>query len=94
MIGWITGTDYTSSSMHRNTRRELVPCPWPDRFEFEELSADEALQVQGDIRQCTFVFSRAYDLRRHLKAGHGLDLTKDLMDRWVMNWRERDVDRI
>ena len=89
-IEWITGTNYTSPSTHRNTRRALVPCPWPNGFEPKDPNRNELLQVQADadIGRCAFVFSRAYDLRRHLKADHGLELTKNEMDEWVRNWRE------
>lgn len=92
IIGWITGTDYTSVSAHRNTRRALVPCPWPNRFETEDSNVDESVHAQDDMGKCTFVFSRAYDLRRHLKADHGLELSKDEADSWVRDWRERHVE--
>jgi len=77
-IGWITGKDYTSSAKHRNTRRPLLPCPWPNGFGFEE-----------NVGQCAYIFSRAYDLRRHLKTDHALELSKEEIDHWAQDWRER-----
>lgn len=91
-IGWITGTNYTSPSAHRNTRRALVSCPWPDGFGPGDLNLDEPARAQADIEHCAFVFSRAYDLRRHLRADHGLEFTKDEMDNWVRNWREEHLN--
>ncbi|KAF8517174.1 hypothetical protein BU17DRAFT_50145 [Hysterangium stoloniferum] len=83
-IAWITGQSYTYPSTHNNTRRRLVPCPWPNRF-------DSASEDTGETseRPCAFIFSRAYDLRRHLKADHTLELTKDEVDGWVRDWRSR-----
>ncbi|KAF8487680.1 hypothetical protein JB92DRAFT_2758971 [Gautieria morchelliformis] len=94
IIGWITGTNYVSPSAHHNTRRALVPCPWPDRFESEDLNGDKPTPAQAGLGQCAFMFSRAYDLRRHLKSDHGLELTKDETDEWVRNWREQHSDTI
>lgn len=77
-IGWLTGKDYTTPASHRNARRPLLPCPWPDGFE-------------SDVKmgQCSYLFHRAYDLRRHLKADHSLELTKTEVDAWARTWRNR-----
>ena len=40
------------------------------------------------VKRCAYIFSRAYDLRRHLKAEHGLELDKEEVDGWVRDWRE------
>ena len=77
-IGWLTGKDYNSTSAHHNTRRALLPCPWPNGFESEE-----------SIGQCSYLFNRAYDLRRHLKTDHSLELTKDEVDHWARDWRRK-----
>lgn len=82
-IDWITGKEYTTPSAHNNTRRPLVPCPWPDRFNLSiPLDEDEPTE------KCSYIFGRAYDLRRHLKAVHSLDLTKEEVDGWVRAYRE------
>ncbi|KIJ45349.1 hypothetical protein M422DRAFT_166865 [Sphaerobolus stellatus SS14] len=77
-IGWMTGKDYSAASAHRNSRRALLPCPWPNGFESEE-----------NIGQCSYLFNRAYDLRRHLKTDHGLELSKDEVDCWAEDWRSK-----
>lgn len=37
----------------------------------------------GGGPRCTYVFSRAYDLRRHLLAEHSLELEREVVDEWV-----------
>jgi len=34
-------------------------------------------------KACDYVFSRAYDLRRHLRAEHGVEAEKESVDDWV-----------
>ena len=36
---------------------------------------------------CEYVFGRAYDLRRHLRAVHGVSLDKDVVDAWARKER-------
>jgi len=40
-------------------------------------------------RTCEYVFSRAYDLRRHLRAEHDVDVEKDKVDEWVKGAKAR-----
>ncbi|GJJ06620.1 hypothetical protein Clacol_000813 [Clathrus columnatus] len=83
-IDWITGKNYILRSGHNNTRRPLVPCPWPNRFDLTM-----TIRKEESIEKCSYIFSRAYDLRRHLKAEHSLELTKDEVDAWVKAYREK-----
>ena len=39
--------------------------------------------------QCEYVFSRAYDLRRHLQAEHGVEIRREKLDEWVQREKER-----
>lgn len=40
-------------------------------------------------KACDYVFSRAYDFRRHLRAEHGVDAEKDRVDEWVKGAKAR-----
>jgi hypothetical protein len=47
----------------------------------------DGLTIRGEVDKqdvpCKFVFSRAYDLRRHLTAYHELEYPKEVIDGWV-----------
>lgn len=70
VIDFITGKHYLESKRGR----ALVRCPYPAHF---------CRSVLSDAGACRFVFSRAYDLRRHLRAEHGEEWEKDDVDAWV-----------
>lgn len=38
---------------------------------------------------CDFVFTRAYDLRRHLRAFHHVDVEKEIIEKWMKGQREQ-----
>ncbi|KAG9087691.1 Strongly-conserved Zn-finger binding protein (TFIIIA), partial [Ceratobasidium sp. UAMH 11750] len=57
-------------------RPRIIACPWPDAFGAGD-SADQTAP------RCAFRFSRAYDLRRHLKSAHGLEVESDEVAAWV-----------
>lgn len=61
--------------------RKILRCPWP-----HFISGSESMQVaeeKDSKMQCEAIFHRAYDLRRHLKADHGLEVGKEEMVAWV-----------
>jgi hypothetical protein len=44
---------------------------------------NEGRDVEGlGESRCKFIFSRAYDLRRHLGSVHGMEYEKEVVDRW------------
>lgn len=68
LIDQLTGTSYLGES--QKTRR-VLPCPWPSMAD----------TVQSPRQSCAHVFGRMYDLRRHLKSGHGIEMdTASLAD--------------
>ncbi|QRV73745.1 C2H2 zinc finger [Ceratobasidium sp. AG-Ba] len=63
-------------------RPRLIACPWPNAF------GPEPSISAGMIRtRCAFKFSRAYDLRRHLKSAHCLEVEADEVGFWVEEQR-------
>lgn len=44
----------------------------------------------GGTAPCEYVFGRAYDLRRHLRAVHGVELDKGTVDGWARKIRGKD----
>jgi general transcription factor IIIA len=67
-IDFITGVDYATAAKSRDFK-----CPWPS--------------VGGDVarsaNKCDYAFSRAYDLRRHMKATHGYDSSGPELERYI-----------
>ncbi|KAH9937572.1 uncharacterized protein B0H18DRAFT_867289 [Fomitopsis serialis] len=87
-IDFITGAAYEARSQVRlGTSPRSLKCPFPylpSSFREDE-SADEDVAASKAIHdpQCQYVFSRAYDLRRHLLAEHEVELGKEVVDEWV-----------
>ena len=80
-IDMITGNAYAKQAEEAKSK---VRCPYPELTGL--LSVAEIQSIPGPsaaLRPCNFVFSRAYDLRRHLNAFHGLDIPKDVADGWM-----------
>lgn len=71
----LTGMSYQTQV--RTTAK--LECPYPD----VSLLVEES--IAGSSAKCQYVFTRAYDLRRHLKSEHGLDVEKEKADEWVVH---------
>ncbi|EUC56061.1 transcription factor iiia protein, putative [Rhizoctonia solani AG-3 Rhs1AP] len=88
IINLITGQDYDASPRSLKTgaaRPRAIHCPWPNAFEMRKSSDKEhAFPLAGTQDQCAFRFKRAYDLRRHLRSAHGLDVNADEVGAWVL----------
>jgi general transcription factor IIIA len=84
IINEITGVAY-----EERTARTPAPlrCPHPAMEGFPSTSSAENLSMWGGAVTCEYVFGRAYDLRRHLRAVHGVDLDKEIVDRWARSIR-------
>lgn len=73
----------------------LLPCPHPDLTPFnlqitetpETVTAKRAAQIAVGEIECEYVFGRAYDLRRHLSAVHGVVVEKGVVDAWALEVR-------
>ena len=86
MINEITGVAYEERTA--NTPAPLR-CPYPAMEGFPPPPSLERLSIYGDARPCEYVFGRAYDLRRHLRAVHGVELQKETVDVWARKIRDR-----
>ncbi|KAG1740797.1 uncharacterized protein EDB91DRAFT_339426 [Suillus paluster] len=85
-IDRITGQAYSLRS--RMPTSKTVRCPYPDIEGLLLLSPDPPLS-SSSVR-CEHILTRAYDLRRHLKAEHGLVGDKSKVDSWVKSHRGVD----
>lgn len=87
-IDFITGAAYDARSQARlSSGSRSLQCPFPDlppslccSDDAERAAAPSS--VDGGPR-CLYVFSRAYDLRRHLLAEHKLEPEREVVDEWV-----------
>ena len=86
IINEITGVAYEERTA--NTPAPLR-CPHPA---MEGLpSAPVESNLLGDATPCEYVFGRAYDLRRHLRAVHGVGLDKETVDGWARKIRGKRI---
>ncbi|KAF5375073.1 hypothetical protein D9758_000102 [Tetrapyrgos nigripes] len=97
-IDVITGNAYASRAKERLKNYKTIQCPYPnfDTISYKSvpstsISASGSGQLlagggkAGEVDgPCKYVFSRAYDLRRHLLAEHHIDATKESVDAWVI----------
>lgn len=81
----ITGKTYKTRATAHLALAHKLQCPHPD---LHNLTSDEVDGASGSKR-CEFVFSRAYDLRRHLRSEHGVDLDKDIVSMWMERTKSR-----
>lgn len=71
-IDSITGKSYVD-----HAKANAFQCPYPDLPEIF------AMAGPSTSRPCAHFFRRAYDLRRHMRSEHRLDVEKELVDEWV-----------
>jgi len=90
-IDTITGMSYTSKANDRLTASKALRCPHPHLGALVSItgSGDHEMAGSSMSRICEYVFSRAYDLRRHLRAEHEVDVEKDKVDEWVKGAKAR-----
>ena len=85
IIDEITGVAYK-----KRTASGKVPltCPYPTMEGLPSALATDEQNLWGkDVAPCEYVFGRAYDLRRHLLAVHGISLDKEVADTWARKER-------
>ncbi|CAG8657976.1 13759_t:CDS:2, partial [Acaulospora colombiana] len=68
--------------------RRVILCPWPSFLSLNVASEDDHAVHEGtvvgtELIACGGIFHRAYDLRRHLRADHGLELSKEELNAWL-----------
>lgn len=73
-IDILTGVAYADRAQTLLHNRKVHTCPFRT-----------FMPNTDDNIDCPFVFSRAYDLKRHLKSSHDIELSREDADRWVGN---------
>lgn len=69
-------------------RLRQLRCPYPNLSGFSSSSSPSSSQpLQAAAAACEYAFGRAYDLRRHLDAVHGVVLEKEVVDAWARRVR-------
>ena len=74
----ITGKSYATRSRQLLARPNTLRCPYPD---VHELVGGAIVPVTQS--SCEYVFSRAYDFRRHLHSEHSIEIDREHIDAWV-----------
>jgi general transcription factor IIIA len=80
-IDTLTGQLYAKRTHASVVDSKALRCPYPGVDELADALANEQEISMGP--RCQYAFSRAYDLRRHLKAVHNIDSSKERVDEWV-----------
>ncbi|KAL4071237.1 hypothetical protein V8B97DRAFT_436074 [Scleroderma yunnanense] len=75
----ITGKAYS----HRSQNPKSIRCPYPHIEDLLASSSDSTIPSASSSKTCDHVLTRAYDLRRHLKAEHGVLVDKQKVDQWT-----------
>lgn len=89
VIALLTGQDYheplvTSKAKAKAAHRpRVIACPWPNAFGGTRFSSGSDNPTVNHPSKCAFMFSRAYDLRRHLRSAHGLEVGAHEVGAWV-----------
>lgn len=78
-IETITGKAYVA----RLQNAMSIRCPYPHIDALVASSATLDASGPSSSKTCEHVLTRAYDLRRHLRAEHGVDTEKEQVDVWV-----------
>ncbi|KAH7921273.1 hypothetical protein BV22DRAFT_1038843 [Leucogyrophana mollusca] len=75
--------DATGAFPQSHTEMPMGSSSQNSRLSSQIAVADPGSHAHASTRPCAHVLTRAYDLRRHLRAEHGLDVDKDVVDSWV-----------
>ncbi|KAJ7125020.1 hypothetical protein C8R44DRAFT_782068 [Mycena epipterygia] len=85
-IDMITGNTYAQNAHKKLNAAKALRCPYPDLDGLVLVQHSEQDDTNGHLvagPTCEYVFSRAYDLRRHLQTAHDVVAEKENVDRWV-----------
>ncbi|KAF8160859.1 hypothetical protein B0H34DRAFT_765950 [Crassisporium funariophilum] len=94
-IDAITGQAYAERADNILKSAKGLCCPFPHLQALQgEQPPDDSINSPntGATQTCTYVFSRAYDLRRHLASFHDVVVRKISVDEWVS--RQKRIMRL
>lgn len=80
-INYITGAAYEQNARIKVDKGLALPCPYP------VLEGLVPPDLVSGAHPCGYVFSRAYDLRRHMRTAHNVEIDKARIDTWVKQKR-------
>lgn len=90
LLDLLTGHNYSpTASTSDNTRKFLCPFPgllYDERF-VEDVEVDEK-HNQGDDDDCEWRFGRIYDVKRHLKSTHGIEVEAKTLESWYQGFED------
>ncbi|KAF5385936.1 hypothetical protein D9615_002293 [Tricholomella constricta] len=91
-IDTITGNSYAKRTLRKLANATALLCPHPrlEMITWVTTHHQTAHSTKQSKHGCEYAFSRAYDLRRHLKTAHGVNAVKESVDRWV---KEQKAER-
>lgn len=84
-IDVITGVAYENHAKAILATARGLRCPYPDLDDLVYEALDKTLSTTSN---CGYVFSRAYDFRRHLRGTHGIEAMKGSVESWVRSQRQ------
>jgi general transcription factor IIIA len=83
-IDTITGETYAKHAEEMVKSTKSLRCPYPHLQNLTVgINFPPSMDSSSSRHNCDYVFSRGYDLRRHLGASHGVNLLKETIDEWV-----------
>ncbi|KAF8972906.1 hypothetical protein BDZ97DRAFT_1649233 [Flammula alnicola] len=92
-IDMITGNAYAKRAEANVKNAKALCCPFPS---LQDLTGDPCSvnPASHSIAACDYVFSRGYDLRRHLSASHDIMVSKETIDSWVRRQKQGNLCKI
>lgn len=85
----LTGNAYAKKAEASVKAAKAISCPFPDLAgllpdgEVDATSTQPPTTSSSSTLPCGYVFSRGYDLRRHLQSAHFVAAQKETVDVWV-----------
>ncbi|KAK7045678.1 hypothetical protein VNI00_007511 [Paramarasmius palmivorus] len=83
-IDALTGVSYATRSRHKLQNYKALRCPFPELGAIAHTYCDKQSQAASQQAPCDYVFSRAYDFRRHLRSSHQIEAEKESVEAWVI----------
>ncbi|KAH6914256.1 transcription factor iiia [Coprinopsis sp. MPI-PUGE-AT-0042] len=80
-IDVLTGKAYDTQAQSALAQGKRFACPYPD------VAGLTQEPLPGSSKACNHVFSRVYDLRRHLDSAHGINADKGALQEWMVKRR-------
>lgn len=97
----ITGSAYTSRAQELLGTTQAIRCPYPHLQDIsfvlcsrdDETATEQLGRTESTLAgpYCAYVFRRAYDLRRHLRAIHKVEAVKESTDLWVSKMKLKEI---